>query len=194
MFIPSAAQINNPQSNDLPVTPSGMAIPIFIVVAALGIDSSFFARVTIPKTGVLHDLSVFVGTVSGNYSVSVYDTGDALPGSRTKLWDSGSVSVAAGTNVYKIVGDPSLPVVIGQQLDFGYSAGNTTLTTGRLNLGVAGQSGPLPAGFNVPSGGAQAKMSSQGPGLSPTGTWPATIAEASLTSINHVPLVFGRIS
>src|SRR4051812_37688642 len=71
-------------------------------------------RVVIQQSGTLHDLAVLVTITSGGtLDLIIYNT--ASP--RVRLWHSGAVAVPAvpSPNVWQIIGDPAMAVVIGEQ-------------------------------------------------------------------------------
>lgn len=146
-------------------------------------------RVKVPKSGQLRDLTVFQVASSGNVSVGVFDTGDALAGSRTRLWSTGSIACPAA-NGWRTVGDPNIAVVAGQELDFLFAADNLTATIARAAAVVGDLN--LPASFWPAAGGASPKL-----GVRPTAGMmplPATITEANMVSIGTVPMIIARIS
>jgi hypothetical protein len=132
-------------------------------------------RFVCPKTGTLGSLSVFVVASSGNLDVGIYDTGDALAGSRTKLWSAGSTSVSA-SSTFQATLSPNLAVTIGKQYEFVLSSDNTTATFAKSPGTPVNAFGTLPSGFNVVAGGASPKMWALLTSVFPL---PATITEAS---------------
>lgn len=154
------------------------------------INTLFGCRVVVPKSGQLRDLAVYVGTQSGNIIGAVYDTGDALAASRTKLWDSGSVAVGSA-NAWQVIGDPNVAVTKGQQLDLMVATDNATAAFGRATL-IAGGQATLPSGFFAPTGGATGKLAFR---VSPGSfTAPSTVAEGSVAAIGSQFLIMARIS
>ncbi len=103
-----------------------------------------FIRVIVPQTGVLHDLSILVLNSSGNISLAIYDTGDAVAGTLTRLATSGAVACGSA-NVYQTY-DPSLNVTAGQQILLALTADNSTATFLGATLGTGG-SVALPTSF-----------------------------------------------
>src|SRR4051812_23466222 len=84
-------------------------------IAMATLNDSRFVRVTMAQTGVLHDVSAFVNTQSGNYKIGIYDTGNlnATHTTSTQLAVSNSAVVpASGWMTY----DPSLAVLAGDTL------------------------------------------------------------------------------
>lgn len=119
-----------------------------------GVNQMRACRCIVPKAGTLMDLYVNIGTVSGNVKGAVYDTGDALAGSRTALYSGGSVAAAAG---WLKLGDPNIAVTAGQHLDLAVLTDNATVSIARF---AAGLSNPvtLPTGFYTAAGGATPKL------------------------------------
>ena len=141
----------------LPIASGG---PKITTTTAIGTAfKAVLVRVVIPKTGTLHDVSVYNGTtVSGNHNVAVYDTGNASAGSYTPLWSSGSVA-ASGTSAWQVVGDPALSVTAGQQLMLAFMNDGTTSTIGFDASGyVSGTAAQLPTNFIPTTGGALPKL------------------------------------
>lgn len=159
-------------------------------VSTLVANQARVHRSIVPKSGKLRDLAVYVGTSSGNMIVAAYDTGDASAGSRTKLWDSGSVAVGTA-NAWQIAGDPNIQVTKGQHLDLLLVADNATATFGRQAI-AAGGTAQIPVGYGDAPGGASSKYNA----TVTLGSFaaPATIAEASISTNGTVVFVVGRIS
>jgi hypothetical protein len=148
-------------------------------------------RAIVPFSGVLHDLYMYVGsTTGGNCRGLVYDTGDVLPGSRSKLWDGGSIATGA-INGWRSLGDPALNVRTGEHIDLAVQMDNTTALVGRVATYLGGTT-ELPTNFIPCRGGALAKtvwLATQG-----AFTAPVAIAEAScLSSGNLAPCLFARV-
>lgn len=108
-------------------------------------------RVTAPKTGILHDITLWNGGVAtGNLILSVYDTGQATAGTRTRLATSGAIASSGVTNSWMTpVWDPAIQVIEGEQYDFAVQADNATATYGRSNGANVAQS-LLPANYLKP--------------------------------------------
>src|SRR5215471_8994777 len=81
-----------------------------------GIEHDGF-RTIITKTGILHDLSVYVGNGAGNIEVAILDTNTPT---RTILYKTGYVAVP-GSDQWFTVGDPGLSVTVGDQYDISVS-------------------------------------------------------------------------
>lgn len=158
-------------------------------LAASTINRLELVRVTVPKTGVLHDLTYWTGVTSGNVIGSVYDTGDATAGSITNLYSSGSVA-ASTTNSWQVIGSPGINVTQGQQLYLGIQADNTTLTIGRVPLLSANQS-ELPASFWPAAGGIAPFLSC----YDAAGSFaaPGAVTQASLTLSTSLYFLMARI-
>lgn len=152
-------------------------------------------RCLIPKTGILHDVSIWVGTSSGNYLAGVYDVGEASgTGSITELWDSGSQPVGAA-NGWRIIGDPNLAVTAGQNIYLGFMADNITATFGRVTGGNSPSAwGPLPSTFLTQPGGMSAKLASSF--LAGGFAMPTPIADATVANpgTNILAYLIARVS
>lgn len=151
------------------------------------------ARVTAGQSGTLHDLSVYIGTSSGNLHVGVYDTNEALAGSRSLLWDSGSVA-SPGTG-WRVIGDPSLAVTAGKQYDLVVYPDNGTVTFGRLASVVGVAVNTMPTSFIATTGGATPKLAWVF-SVGSYGALPATITEAQCDATNTTATfcITGRIT
>src|SRR5580698_7956871 len=90
-----------------------------------GANRVYMGRVVIPKSGILHNLSIYVGVSSGNIDVGIYDTGDASPGNYTRLNSKGGVACPAG-GAWQIIYDPAMAVTAGQVYMFALGCDNTT--------------------------------------------------------------------
>lgn len=161
-----------------PFSPANLASVAVIGAANRG----RFCRVIVPKTGTLMDLSVFIGTSSGNIDGGVYDT----QSTRNRLWSTGSIA-SPGTG-WRNLGDPNLAVVEGQSLDFGVAADNNTVTFGRQLLAAATASA-LPAGY-WPGDGANPRLSMYKETVFPL---PGTITEATLIDDVYLPFIMARV-
>lgn len=158
--------------------------------AAGAINQMRGVRVVIPKTGILHDLAIFVGgTSSGNVIGAIYDTGDASPTNRTKLWDSGSVA-AGTTNTWQVIADPALSLQAGQQVDLCLIADNTSCLFAGVGA-VSSNQEPLPTNFWPAPGGAPPKFA----WATTLGSFaaPSSIAESSLGASTPARLIIARI-
>ena len=140
------------------------------------------------KTGTLVDLSVFVVTQSGNLDVGVYDTGDTVTTTRTKLYSSGSTAVGAGGWQSFT---PNLAVVQGRHYDVAVAIDNTTAAIVRLtNTSTVGYPS-LPTGYLSVPGAALAKLAWQ---TSTSFPLPASVTEANAAATQIQPFVLGRIA
>jgi hypothetical protein len=81
------------------------------------------SRVISKYSGVITQLSYFVGTASGNIDLGIYSVSGQ---NRTKLYSSGSTA-SAGTNAWQSV-TPNLYVNAGDILDFVIAVDNGTVT------------------------------------------------------------------
>lgn len=148
-------------------------------------NNAYGCRVVVPKTGVLNDLSIYIGVSNGNIDLAVYSTA----GTRARLWSSGSTPCPAA-GAWRNVGDPALAVTVGDELEFAVGTDSLTASFGS-NLATSPPAGvQLPAEFLTP-GGALPKLA-----WLKTGSMfplPATIAEAVLAADGNTILIGGRI-
>lgn len=153
--------------------------------AAPNANNAYGCRVVIPKTGILNDLSIFIGTSNGNIDLGVYSTA----GTRARLWSSGSTPCPAA-GAWRNVGDPGILVTAGDELDFAVSTDSATaaFATNLETSPVAGVQ--LPAEFLTP-GGALPKLAWFKSGSA--FPLPATLAEAGLAADVNTVLIGGRI-
>jgi hypothetical protein len=107
----------------------------------------------VPRSGLLTDLAIYIGTSSGNIDVGVYSTA----GTRAKLYSTGSIACPTGGQ-WNVVGALSLAVSAGDQLDLVFAADNATATFGRISGGANGLN-QLPSNFFVAPLGAAPKLS-----------------------------------
>ena len=145
------------------------------------------ARLVIPTTGTLHDLAILVtlgsaGTVdAGLYSAAA---------TRSKLWSTGAIACPPN-GVWTILGNPSMAVTEGQQLDFALTA---TAGPGFVGMSLnAFAETQLPAGFQMGQG-ALAKTGWYTPNPDGTGTTlPVSLAEVDLSNAGMILGVIGWI-
>lgn len=156
---------------------------------AFGPNEAFGYRMTIPKTGVLHDLAIFPAVQSGNIDVGVY----SLAGSaRTLLYHSGSVA-CPGISAWRIVGDPNLNVTAGQQVDIAMACDNNVARfCGPQAGGFAAAAGDLPASYILDPSGALGIISWRVPALFPL----ASTTEAAMQTVTGGAMlaIIGRIA
>jgi hypothetical protein len=156
-------------------------------------------RVVIPKTGILHDLTLWCGNAgTGHILWGIYDTGQSSNGTRTRLNASGSLLNPGVANSWFPVYDPALPVVEGQQLDIVYQSDSTTDTYGRGTAGANIAQNVLPANFLKPG-----NYLSPDPSVNPNLTYfvanvfgsglPAAIPDAGLLG-DGTNFVMGRVA
>lgn len=122
------------------------------------IKKIYLLRMEARKSGVLHDLSMFVAAKAGKGIVGLYDTGQANAGNYTRLSEGGEVEPTENSK-WKIMHNPERTVVRGEQFmgAFIWNTG-TTITLGRGNSGAGIEgSQTLPASF-IPAGGAEPKL------------------------------------
>lgn len=158
-------------------------------VSALGgTNRVYMGRVVIPKSGILHNLSIDIGTSSGNVDVAIYDLGDTTPGTYTRLNSKGGVACPTGS-AWQIIYDPAMPVIAGQQFAFAVGCDNTTATFGNKGVGTMPV---LPTGFPLSPGGNLFKAAGV---WTAGGTYicPSFITEANLVVTNMIFSVLGYI-
>jgi hypothetical protein len=151
----------------------------------------FAVRVIVPRTGILHDLNLYVSTpASANAIGAVYDTGDTTVGKRTALWVGTSTGLGASSNVYINLGDPALPVVSGQQLDLAVVLSSASVVLARMSSFTNANS--LPASFWVSTGGASPKLAwSNNVG---SFSVPVTVSEANCNANVNPILLIARVA
>lgn len=178
-----------------PQTPATCLPPNVQVSASMAVVANQVkaTRVIVPRSGFLRDVSLFVGTTGGNCMLMAYDTGDASPGNRTLLGQSGSV-VVVGNNQWQ-TWDPGagvLPVTAGQEIDLAFMFDSALPAIGRAPSLFAPAAAQLPANFIVASGGALPKLA----WTFAAGAFaaPASIAEASCAATNTPPLMIARVA
>lgn len=172
-------------SSGLPVTLVSPMDPRFAAAAsAITAQQTRFCRVSIPKTGTLRDIMIFVGTVSGNIETAIYSIGAP----HTQLWTTGVI--ACPPIGWQVVGNPALAVTAGDQLDFVIGVDNATATFLRT-LPAAGSS-TLPTTHWPSPGTTVTKIAGRYnlPGVLPM---PATVSEANVVDVNYMPFILGRI-
>lgn len=131
-------------------------------------------RVIVPKTGTLNELSIYVGTSSGNVEAGILDTSATT---RNQLWTTGSVACPAA-NGWRKMGDPGIAVVEGDHLDFYVNCDNTTATFMRTSSFLSAIPVLMPTGTVVSPLGGKPLLGWQGPAATfPLGT---TLAETSM--------------
>ena len=144
-----------------PVYLSSSILPSEEAINATALKA-YFNRIVIPKTGVLHDVTISNGSVvNGNHNVALFDTGQATAGKYTKLWESGSVA-AAGEKKWQSRRRPrSSAVVKGEQLLLAVMNSGTTHKFGIAKAAISGAVAELPASFIPTTGGAKPKVLGQ---------------------------------
>jgi hypothetical protein len=150
-------------------------------------------RVTMTRTGTLHDLAIYVTTAAGSAEVAIIDT--TTP-TRNIVYKSGLVAVPT-SHAWQVVADPALPVTVGDQYDFVYGNGSACSVMwmgGLVNTALEAASGQLPAGFMPVTGGAPPKIT-WADAVSPLPyAAQTTVAEANLTPQQNCPLIWARIA
>lgn len=158
---------------------------------APGANVARFVRALVPVTGIMVDVTYYIGASSGNCILMAYDVGEASPGNYTKLWDSGSLPVGT-VNTWQSA-SPGIPVKRGQQVMLGVMFDNGTATLGRgsLNL-VNAAASQLPANFIPDSGSNSAKLNAQRTfgGFSAD----TTIPEANMVQNTTNNILFARVA
>lgn len=156
-------------------------------------------RSRVPKAGNLRYLFCWIGTSSGNLAMAVYDTGDAAgggAGTRTLLTSSGPLA-SPGTNQWLLadlqtLGKTVPAVTAGQELDLVVAADNATVTVGKASSAVNAGATALPSIFAT-AGGAQEKLAFTIASIADLNSFPATIAEASVSAANNPFIPFGMV-
>ncbi len=171
------------------VSPWGAHCIPYAVLTQRTANHLWFVRFVVPFTGTLTDMTVMVGTFSGNVSAAIYDTGQALAGSMTRLATSGAVACGPA-NTYQ-VWDPALAVTAGQVLVFAHSVDNGVATFSTIQVSNA-QAVTLPAGFLATPAAARWVAGA----VAAAHPAPATIADASLIvpNTNRQLLAFARVA
>lgn len=169
--------------------PADLVRPVLFLPNALNVLSAngiFGVRAIMPKTGVLHDLAVYVGVQSGNVCAAVLDT---TVTTRNRLYTSGSIACPAVG--WQIIGDPALQVNVGDHLDFVFGADNATASFARCITAANAAAGPLPAGFLVsPLGGSSLLAWSKSGAYPPA----ATVVESTIAGTQQVTSIIARIT
>lgn len=151
-------------------------------VAAATANAATASKVIIPANGTLTDLSIFIGTSSGNHDVGVYDC-DAT--TLTRLYSAGSTA-SSGTGWISF--QPGLAVTAGQSLFFAWGADNATITRAVSSAGNSSMS-TLPAGFaSSPS-----HTTRQSWTLAASFPLPATFTVSGLSTTTASPVMIARI-
>jgi hypothetical protein len=142
------------------------------------------ARLIVPRSGTLRDLSVFIEQSSGNIEAGILNVAATT---RTRLYTTGSIP-SPGTN-WRTLGDPQLAVNRGDHLDV-YLGVNNAVARFPISVVAADPIMPLlPSGFfPAPLGGQPALAWSAN--VFPMG---ATLAEASMISSDAFVPLFMRI-
>lgn len=168
-----------------------MARPSEAAPVSLAANTQRMMRCIVPRSGTLVDLSIYVSVQSGNIICGVYDTGDASPGNRTSLYNTGSIACPAA-GAWAVVGQPNLSVYQGQHLDIGVMADNAVATFPGQSVTTALTSA-LPTNSFFPCvGGAQPKLTwSRAPG---SFTWNATASEAQCAASGTVVFMVARVA
>lgn len=154
-------------------------------------------RAFVPLTATMHDFALYMGALTGNISVAIYDCGQATPDVYTHLWDSGSVATSGLTaNAWNIIADPALAVTAGEQLIFLVSTDNGTVSFGRMGTGlVAAAQAQLPSTYlTSAAGGTLPKQAVLIPSLSSVANWPSTISEANMSVATAPPIPMARVA
>lgn len=141
------AGAGSPQAYIKLVTPIYSPSPIPNSEKTTGKYEAIFARVVIPKSGVLHDLSVYQGATSvGKHRVAVYDTGAAKAKGYRLLWQ-GAEEEHGTLKEWQKLGSPELSVSAEEVLLFAVMNNETTHTYGAASAPSSAISTQLPEGF-----------------------------------------------
>jgi hypothetical protein len=175
------------QSIQLP----GLIAPIdprlFNSTTTPGANGMVGVRVTIPYSGTLHDLAVYITASAGNLDIGIIDT---TVTTRNRLYHSGAIA-SPGTG-WRILADPNLAVNAGDQLDLVLSTDSNSSIFAAAVLAVQNALPQLPSAFHVsPLGGLPILSWFTG---SVGSTIPSTIAESSITANQKTTAIICRIS
>lgn len=184
--------------------PSGQTIvPLALVLGIRTVQPSpanfgasvghFGYRVIVPRSGILHDLAVYIATPAGSVEVAILNT---TATTRTILYKSGLVPATA-SHAWQVIGDPAMQVTVGDQLDIVYAATSSSNTImwigGLVNTATDAPSAQLPAGYvPAPNGATNLVCWVDTTSPVPYGAT-TTVAESLLVAQQNVPLVIGRI-
>ena len=189
VYIPTTQLTQGTGSQVTGSYPSSLVSPydprLVVGTSTITANSARGVRVVIPKTGTLRDIAVYQGATSGNISVAIYTADEP----RSRVYTTGAIASPAA-NGWRIIGDPMLSVVAGEQYDFAWSADNATAAIGRVALVPNTAIKDLPAGFL--SGVTESpRLFWQGATLHPL---PTSIAEADIAvAETGPPCIIARI-
>lgn len=162
---------------------------VIAAVSALVANTMYGVRVTVPYSGTLHDLAVYVAVSSGNVDIGVMDT---TATTRNVLYTKGT-TVCPAANGWRIIGDPNIAVTRGDQLDLLFSADNATATFGRLATTGPQQMSMPTAFWPSPLGGVNTLFWTKATSF-PLPTPTVTEATFSSTGAGLGLFIMGRIS
>lgn len=152
-------------------------------VAALGAaNRTSGCLVSIPATGILKDIIIWVGTSSGNIDVGIYDTKNP----RNRLWSLGTTACPV-TTAWANLGDPNIHLQQGQVVDFHIACDNNTATFGQYNRVTSHD--PLPIGV-IAGHEATPYISYQ---VATSFVLPTTLSQANFLASTRVWAIFARI-
>ncbi len=157
---------------------------------------AIFARVVIPRTGVLHDLSVYNGATSvGKHRVSVWDTGAKKAKAYRLLWQGEEVEHGS-EKAWQKMGDPALAVTAGEVLLLAVMNNETTHKYGALPALLNTSTSELPEGFLATEGETLPKICGGHTFAELNYGTPGTteLAEASLEKGGSAILIIARIA
>jgi hypothetical protein len=153
LLIPTVPLVASSSQSGLQGVPGLVTSPLGVWInstaaALAAANDTYLWRVIVPSSGTLTSVAVYLGTLSGNVAVGVYDVGATTAGVYTQLYSSGLLAASGFTaNAWNTIANPGLTVTAGQELALAFSADNTTVTVGRyIGLNSAGVM-ELPSGY-----------------------------------------------
>ena len=157
-------------------------------LSALTANDARGTRVIARKSGRIRDLTIFVGTSSGNIDLGIYDT---VATTRTKLYSSGSTACGTGNAWQTVTADTGVDVKAGDHLDLALACDNATATFGRAAAFANAAVVDLPSNYwTAPNGGANFMNWVKATAFA----LPSTIAESGFTTATTFPFIMARIA
>lgn len=143
-------------------------------------------RIMVPRSGILCDLHELVASIGSGLNVrgAVYDTGEALAGSYSRLWLGEAVAGATG---WLKLGDPDLEVAAGQELVL--AAAFSATQGSAFGQAVPAGHHTLPTGFDRRGLAFRRVLL----GAASSATPPAAITNANFTADTSCPRLIARV-